>query len=285
MTFTFLLRLTGLVFIAVSFVVLGDTAGKLLTAGGVEPIFVAWTRFAIAAALMLPFSGLRRGDAAVFLDWRVIGRAIVLAIGISCILTALKTEPMANVFGAFFIGPIVSFVLAVLLLGERATRARAVLLVLGFGGVLLVVKPGFGFSSGLGWALMAGVAYGVYLATTRVVAPLYRPRVLLLSQLVIGAIVLCPFGWTTSWPEPKIDIAALVTLSAVGSAIGNYLLVVANRGADAALIAPLVYTQLIAATVAGFFVFGDWPDQSVMIGLLVILTSGLGTLWLVWRRP
>ncbi|MEO0753068.1 MAG: EamA family transporter, partial [Pseudomonadota bacterium] len=141
MTASDLTRLAGLVFTAMSFIVLGDTAGKLLTARGADPIFVAWTRFAIAAVLMLPFSGLTRSELRVFADWRIIGRAVILAVGISCILTALETEPLANVFGAFFIGPMVSFVLAVLFLGERASLARAGLLLVGFGGVLLVVKP------------------------------------------------------------------------------------------------------------------------------------------------
>ncbi|MEM9240999.1 MAG: EamA family transporter, partial [Pseudomonadota bacterium] len=117
MTSHFLIKLAGLVFVAVSFIVLGDTAGKALTSQGTPPIFVAWTRFAIAALLMLPFSGLTRRELPVFTDWRIIGRAIILAVGVSCILTGLKTEPIANVFGAFFIGPVVSFVLAVLLLG------------------------------------------------------------------------------------------------------------------------------------------------------------------------
>ncbi|MEL7278788.1 MAG: DMT family transporter [Pseudomonadota bacterium] len=281
MNASLLLRLAGLVFVAVSFVVMGDTAGKLLTANGVEPVFVAWTRFAIAAVLMLPFSGLTRSELPVFGDWRVIGRAVVLAVGISCILTALRTEPMANVFGAFFIGPIVSFGLAVLLLGEQATFGRVALLLVGFAGVLLVVKPGFGFTPGLGWALLAGVSYGAYLATTRVVAQAYRPRLLLLSQLSIGAVVLAPFGLGTSWPALDTMTLALVTGSAAGSAIGNYLLVIANRRADASLIAPLVYTQLISATAFGFLVFGDWPDLWALVGLLVILISGLGTLWLV----
>ena len=281
MTSQQLITLAGLIFVAVSFIVLGDTAGKALTSQGTPPIFVAWTRFAIAALLMLPFSGLTRQELPVFTDWRIIGRAVILAVGICCILTGLQTAPMANVFGAFFIGPIISFLLAVVFLGERPTWARLWLLLLGFAGVLLVVKPGFGFAPGLGWALMAGVSYGIYLASTRVVAPLYRPRLLLISQLIIGAIVLSPFGITAAWPPLDPTTLALVTASAVGSAIGNYLIVISNRRADASLIAPLIYTQLISATVAGYFVFGDWPDAWVMLGLVIILVSGLGTLWLV----
>lgn len=279
-----LIRLAGIVFIAMSFIVLGDTAGKLLMGAGVEPIFVAWTRFAIAAVVMLPLCGLQRDELVIFTDWRVIMRGLLIALGISCILTALRTEPIANVFGAFFIGPIVSFVLAIAILGERATPARGVLLVLGFLGVLMVVKPGFGFSPGLGWALAAGLCYGAFLATTRVVAPHYRPRLLLLSHLVIGGLALMPFGMMIRWPAFDFTTIALILGSSAGSTIGNYLVVVANRKADAALVAPLIYTQLISATAMGYLVFGDWPDASSLVGLMVILTSGLGTLWLVRSR-
>ncbi|MEL7255474.1 MAG: DMT family transporter [Pseudomonadota bacterium] len=279
-----LIHLAGIVFIAMSFIVLGDTAGKLVMAAGADPVFVAWTRFAIAALVMLPLSGIKRHEWVIFTDWRVILRGLLISAGISCILTGLQTEPIANVFGAFFIGPIVSFILAILLLGERATLARAVLLVTGFLGVLLVVKPGFGFSPGLGWALAAGMFYGAFLVTTRVSAPHYRPRLLLLSHLVIGGLVLLPFGATGDWPAPDVSTIALILGSSAGSTIGNYLVVVANRKADAALVAPLIYTQLISATAVGYLVFGDWPDAWSLTGLLVILASGLGTLWLVRAR-
>lgn len=279
-----LIRLAGIVFTAMSFIVLGDTAGKLVMGAGVDPIFVAWTRFAIAALVMLPLCGIKRHEWIIFTDWRVILRGLLIAMGISCILTGLRTEPIANVFGAFFIGPIVSFILAIVILGERASPGRAALLVTGFLGVLLVVKPGFGFSPGLGWALAAGMFYGAFLVTTRVAAPHYRPRLLLLSHLVIGGVVLMPFGATADWPAPDVPTIALILGSSAGSTIGNYLIVVANRQADAALVAPLIYTQLISATAVGYLVFGDWPDAWSLAGLLVILASGLGTLWLVRSR-
>lgn len=279
-----LLRLAGVVFVAVTCVVLGDTAGKLLTTGGIDPFVVAWSRFALAALILLPFSGLKFGELRHFLDWRVALRAVLIAGGISCILTALRTEPIANVFGAFFVGPIVSYGLAVLLLGETPSRFRTALLALGFVGVMLVVKPGFGATAGMGFALLAGVFYGAYLAMTRMIAGTYRPRFLLISQLLIGTVVLAPLGLRAGLPAVDLSISFLILASAAGSAIGNYLLVIANRAAEASLIAPLVYSQLISATVLGVLVFGDWPDAYAFAGLVIITLSGLGSLLLVRRR-
>ena len=72
--------------------------------------------------------------------------------------------------------------------------------------------------------------------------------------------------------------------SAVFSAAGNYLLVIANRMADASLIAPLVYSQLIYGAIFGIVVFGDVPDASSTLGLLLISLSGFGSLLLFKRK-
>ena len=142
----------------------------------------------------------------------------------------------------------------------------------------MVVKPGFGASTGMFFALAAGKFYGSYLAMTRTVAGSYRPRFLLISQLIIGSIILTPFGLSSPMPVLNLNLSVLIALSALGSAIGNYLIVVANRKAEASLIAPLVYSQLISATVAGVLVFGDWPDMYSLMGLGLILISGFGSM-------
>lgn len=273
-----MIALAALVFAAVTCVVIGDVAGSLLTRAGVPPVQVAWARFALAAAVLLPLSGLRWAERGAFADWRVLLRGAFIAGGIACILTALRTEPIANVFGAFFIGPIVSYALAAVFLGERPGAVQTVLLGVGFAGVMLVVKPGFGAGPGMGFALAAGVFYGAYLVMTRAVAGGYRPRLLLISQLLIGTVLLAPLGLSAPLPALNAPLAGLFALSALGSAAGNYLLVVANRRAEASLIAPLVYSQLISAVALGYAVFGDVPDALALAGLALIIASGLGGL-------
>ena len=75
----------------------------------------------------------------------------------------------------------------------------------------------------------------------------------------------------------------LFGVSAFGSALGNLLLATANRNAPASVIAPLIYTQLLAATILGWLAFGDWPDTLSLIGLGVILASGILSLRLARR--
>lgn len=287
MTIQDLLRLAGLVFVSTSLIVVGDTCGKLLGQRGVDPAFIAFSRFLIGALVILPISGLRFSELRGLLDWRIILRGALITGGILSILTALKTEPIANVFGAFFIGPVVSYILAIFLLKERPTIGRSIFLAVGFCGVMLVVKPGLDMNPGMGFALLAGAFYGCFLVATRLVANEVRPRLLLLSQLFIGSCLLAPLGLAVPLPDISGGAALLILGSALGSAAGNYLLVIANRRAEASLIAPLVYLQLISATGVSLFVFKDQPDLVALLGLCLILASGAGSLWQRWRaeRP
>lgn len=270
------LRALPLMLLAMTLIPAGDAAGKLLGEAGVAPAFTAWSRFALGAALLAPFV-LHLTPARLFLDWRIWLRGLLIAGGIVSILTALRTEPIANVFGAFFVGPMVAYLLSVWLLREAFSAARVVLLVLGFLGVTLVVKPGFGMTPGLGFAVLAGVFYGAYLTASRWLADVARPRAMLISQLVVGALVLAPAGLPAT-PEFTPRIGALTAASALGSMLGNLCLILALRMAPATRLAPFVYTQLIAATGLGWPVFGVWPDPLTLAGLGVVLVSGMATL-------
>ena len=259
-------------------IVAGDAAATLLTGAGFPQTFVAWTRFALAAAILLPVMGLRWHEVASFLDWRLYLRAALIVGGIVSILTALKTEPLANVFGGFFVGPVVSYFLSAYLLGERITPMRTVLLLGSFLGVLLVVKPGFGMTAGMGFAILAGCLHGSYLVATRWLAGGFRPRFLLLSQLLIGAVLLAPFA-IAELPEITMPFFGLILISALGSAGGNLLLVLVNRTTPAGVVAPLIYSQLLSAMIIGWAVFGDWPDALSLLGLVIIMAGGVSSVW------
>ncbi len=262
-------------FLAMSLIPAGDSAGKILTSAfGVSPLFVAWSRFVLGTLLVLPF--IPSGTLRLLRDPRIWVRAAMLAGGISCIQTALKTEEVASVFAAFFIGPLVSYVLAVIFLRETVTPLRSLLVALGFVGVLVVVRPGIQFSSGLLWALAAGTFYGIYLTMSRWLGGLGHPLSLTFSQLAIPTLLLLPVGL---WQLPPVTapIAALTLASAAFSMLGNLLLLYAYRVASATQVAPLVYFQLVAAVGLGWLIFGDWPDAFTWIGLGIILTAGLAS--------
>lgn len=266
-------RAVLIMFLAMSLIPAGDMAGKLLTGQhGVSPVFVAWSRFALGLLVILPF--VCAPALALLRDWRVWLRALLLAGGILSIQSALKTEPLANVFAAFFVGPILSYALSALWLREPVTWTRSALMLVGFLGVLLVVRPGLGGSPGLLLALLAGCFYGAFLTASRWLSHLGTPLALSFSQLAIAGLVLTPFG-LANLPALDIETAGLTLASAMGSMLGNLLLLVAYARAPATRLAPLVYFQLIAAAGLGWAVFGDLPDLWTWAGLSLVLGAGL----------
>ena len=268
-------RAIGIMFIAMSLIPAGDLAGKLLTGTyGAAPIYVAWSRFTLGLLLLVPF--VPTSAWRLLANWRIWFRALLLAGGILSIQSALRTEPLANVFAAFFVGPILSYALSALLLREPVTALRTLLMLLGFCGVLLVVRPGFGGSPGLMLALLAGYFYGGFLTASRWLSPLGSPLALSLTQLAIAGLVLMPFG-LTALPPFTPQVAGLTLASALGSMLGNLLLLVAYAHAPATRLAPLVYFQLLAATGLGWAVFGDLPDLWTWAGLSLVLGAGLAS--------
>lgn len=275
-----LLAAVGLMVAAMSLIPLGDAAGKVLTGGyGAAPGFVAFARFGVGAAMVLALLG-GRVHWPLYRDGRVWLRAALIAAGIACILSALRTEPLGTVFGAFFVGPLVSFALSVRFLGERAGRAQIACLIAGFAGVLLIVRPGLDASPGLLFALAAGVFYGAFLAASRWIGGIAPPRQLMLSQTLLGTAMLAPLGLAGLHTLPPMDgpVAGLLLVSGIASASGNLLLILAYRRAAATVLAPFVYTQLASATALGWLVFGEVPDRITAIGMAVIVVAGLGTL-------
>lgn len=268
-------KLFALMFLAMSMIPAADTAGKLLSQShGVSPAFVAWSRFLIGGLVAVVL--VRRDTVRLMRDWRTWFRAGLMTCGILSIQTALRSAPLADVFAAFFIAPIVSYVLSVAFLGETVSKTRSALMALGFCGVLLVVRPGMDMSPGLAFAALAGVCYGTYLTTSRWMAPVARPGSLLFTQLFLGTLFLTPFCWPLV-PEMTATVTGLTLASALFSLVGNFLLLFAYARAEAATLAPLVYLQLASAVTLGWYVFGDLPDVTTWAGLSLIVAAGLAS--------
>lgn len=270
----------AIMLIAMSLIPLGDVGGKLLTQNNVDSFFVAWSRFVIGAICLVPFMKLRLTELPAIFNWRVLLRGFFITGSICCILLALTTEPIANVFAALFLAPIASYFLAALLLKEKITATRTILLLIGFCGVLMVVKPGLNMSKGMIYALLTSCFYSGYLISNRWLVGHYRPRFLLISQLFIGSLILAPIGMNNVPSDINTYIIQLVLLSALGSAVGNLLFIEASRRIPTNIAAPLVYSQLLFATLYGITIFNTWPDMVSQIGLIVIMLSGFAS-WLI----
>lgn len=268
-----LMMIAGMLLIPV-----GDAFAKALSASaGYSGAGMAWARFVVGAVLIAPFAwwtGLLADRGAAFWGAQLLRGGLLSAV-IAFIVQGAQTEPLADVFGAFFIGPAIATCLARWLLKERVDRADWAAVTLGFIGVALVVKPTGQIAPGLLWALGAGLLYGGFLAATRWTAQVGPPMAQLAGQLIVGSILLAPFALPEFLAEGVVGPGLLLG-SGLSSALANLLAILAFREARAALLTPLVYTQLISAAALSWAVFGDAPDFWSTLGILVILAAGLG---------
>ena len=116
--------------------------------------------------------------------------------------------------------------------------------------------------------------FAAYQILTRRLATVDDPRTTILHTgfaATIATSLVQPLVWT--WPSAG-DWVLLAMLGLLGGA-GHGLLVLAYARAPASLLAPLSYTQLVWATLAGLLVFGDWPDAAAGLGALVIAAGGI----------
>ena len=200
----------SILLLAMGFIPLGDVGGKLLTQQGVDPSFVAWSRFFLGFMLLLPLSGLKLSEISSLLNWRILLRGTCITGSIWSILTALSTEPIANVFAAVFIAPVMSYFLCAALLKEHISLPRTILLLIGFCGVMIVVRPSLNMSIGILFALCASCFYTGYLVCNKWLVKHYRPRFMLISQLFFGSIALAPFGIPHAPETVNINLSLLI---------------------------------------------------------------------------
>ena len=207
---------------------LGDTAGKLMFQHTqVDPVFIAWSRYGVGAMIVYVVFFGRGFEWRLLKDWRLWLRACFLTGAILSILTAISTEPLANAFAAFFIGPIFAYFGAAVFLKEQISLFRTATLLCAFTGVIIVVRPAGGIAPGLLYALMGGCFYAAFLVSTRWLSTSVRPRMLLLSALVIGSFLLAPIGFS-SIPQLDAKMAWLIVWSAAASALGNLAIVLSS---------------------------------------------------------
>jgi drug/metabolite transporter (DMT)-like permease len=176
----------------------------------------------------------------------------------------------------FFLTPFFVAVLAGPLLGEWIGWRRLVAIVIGFSGVILVVRPGFG---GIHWAVSYSfgsvICYAFYIISTRYLARYDPPLVTQVWSPLGGLLAMAPLGLSVwVWP-PDLLTWVLITSTGLWGGFGHYLLIQAHRRAPAPVLAPFSYIGLIFQATIGYLVFADVPNMWTIAGGGVIVGSGL----------
>ena len=193
-----------------------------------------------------------------------------------CFFGAMSSMPLAEVSAIVFTSPLLVTLLSRPVLGERVRPANWIAAGIGFAGMLIILRPG---SAVFSWAILLPVAsaflFAFYQMFTRKLTGVDASLTTLFYPAAVGTAVFSlaiPVYWTT--PQSPADIVLFACMGVFGGC-GHFILIRAFEYATAAALAPLQYLHLVGVTVLGYLVFGDFPDQWAMLGMAIIVASGV----------
>jgi drug/metabolite transporter (DMT)-like permease len=250
-----------------------DVCAKYLGQQGIPVFQMVWGRFFFGAVFTLPFA-LKVAGPAVFRPSHPklqSSRAGLLIMGTACFFWALKYLPIADTLAIYFVQPILITALSPLVLGERVDLRRWLMVLLGFVGVLIIIRPGFQqLNPGVFFALGAGTMSALYILLTRHLTGSVGPIVTTFQTSLIGAIALTlSMPWI--WMSPNLNQWLLLAALGFFAILGHYFITKAYNYGEASLLSPLGYTEMVTAVLFGWYFFGDFPDHLTFVGVAILM--------------
>jgi drug/metabolite transporter (DMT)-like permease len=259
-----------------------DAMAKYL-GGHMDPLQVTAMRYISAFVLALIFLNplTRPGMLRSVRPGLQIVRGIMMLLTTIFNFLAFRYLQLDEALAILFSTPFLVAIVAGPILGEWVGWRRWTAIAVGFFGVLVVIRPGFG--GGMQWAALLSVAsaifYAAYAITTRLVMRSDSSAATLFYANLVGVVVMLPvlpFVWTA--PPSGFDLTLLLGVGALGSA-GHFLLILAHDRAPASVLSPFMYTQLLWAVTLGYLVFDNVPNRWTLAGAAIVVASGLYLLY------
>lgn len=225
-----------------------------------------------------------------------LARAALFAAGFSLFYAAFPFMGLAEVSTIFFSAPLFTALMAALFLGERIGAHRAVALAVGFGGVVIAMSPGRGLSWVAVLPLLCALTYAASQVLARRIGERESTLTVGLYTLAFSGVLILPIGWLVAqlvpegattqhlqWVLPARLAGDLPRLAGLGL-VGMVAYMLASRAyqvANASLVAPFDYTYLPFAAMLGWLAWGEVPPQATLVGMALIIASGL---YIGWRE-
>lgn len=253
-----------------------DATSKHLSQTFPIPMMV-WARYTLHCLLMVIFL-------APTMRWQLIatdrplphiGRALMLVGTTAFAMAGFQVMPLAETTAILFVTPLLVVILAAWRLNEAVTPSRWCAVLIGFTGALLIARPGGALAlDGVLFMALAATCYAIYQVQTRHLSATENTITLLFYTALVGSILMtltAPLYW--SGPTP--DLMQAITLGSLGifGGTGHLLLTRAFRHAAASVLSPLLYVQLIWATLLGWIFFDQLPDRISVLGMMIIVGS------------
>jgi drug/metabolite transporter (DMT)-like permease len=297
------LRAIGLLVAGIALFSIQDLILKLLS--GDYPLSEAMVFRSLTATpliwLLVQFDG---GSKTLFTAGtrRMIGRGFIVFAPYTLYYLALAALPIATVVALFFAAPLFITVLSVLILGEKVGGLRWSAIAIGFGGVILMARPGtdlFDWAALL--AIAAAAAYALAMISARQLGRSETASALAfwgnLVFLLCAGLLSLIFGsgafegathkslafLTRAWVTPSAHDLMLMCACGVIAAIALTLLTQAYRLGEASIVASFEYSSMIWGVLYGWLFFHDWPNRTGWLGISIISAAGLFVLWREYR--
>ena len=270
----------GIALILASTVFLGasDVTAKYLSAT-LPSIEIAWIRFLVFALIMSP--AMVSGSPLYALRSQRPGlqvmRGVALLGSSLFFISGLRFLPIAEASATGFVAPLFVTALSIVFLGETVGVRRWLATAVGLIGVLIILRPGTGaFHPAAFFPIVSALAWACTLIMTRMMSGRDHAITTMTYSSIVGVCILSalvPFVWVApSWHDILFGI-----FIGLASTAGQWIVVLAFRYADASVLAPFSYTQLLWVSILGFVIFGEVPDVWTVTGAVFIVGSGLYT--------
>lgn len=261
-----------------------DTGAKWLAVAGIPAFQLAFMRYASHFVISVGVIGKGGFDKDRFKTdhlWQVVSRALLLVSATLSNFYALQFLPLTVVSAIMFSSPVIVCFLSVSVLREQVGPWRWGAILLGFIGVLIVVRPfGETFHPAMLLIIYNATALAFYSIMTRKLSGIVAVDTMQFYMGLVGTFVLMPFAlWTWVTPETTLGMVVLVGLGVMGWA-GHQFLTNAHRFGTANQLMPFTYSFLIYVAIWGYLFFGTVPDQGTIMGAVVIMGAGL----IIWKR-
>ena len=205
-----------------------------------------------------------------------IARSACLALSTVFAYISLGFLPLTELTTIYFASPLVVSLLAGPFLGEKTGPRRIAAVIVGFIGVLIVLRPDSHAVQAITLVPLAGaVLNAFYNIATRKLAGEDAPETTMFYTGMVGMVMMLP-ALPFVWPPPAaaLDWVLMGALGTVG-ALAHWLLILAHKNAPASMLAPFCYVQLLGALVISDLFFDEVPDRWTLVGSAIIISSGL----------
>jgi drug/metabolite transporter (DMT)-like permease len=271
----------GLMLLGMTIVPFLDIIAKLLSQEGYHVTQVTWTRFFFHAFWLLPmivWQKVRLFSVPEKPKLQLL-RGVSLTLATLFFFAAIEANPIPNALTLLFVSPLIVATLSPFILGERFDIFIGAGVLVGFIGVLVVLQPDSEqFRPSLLYALASGFCYAMYIIITKKLSFRAPPVLTLFYSAIVGILIMTPFV-ISYWIVP--DLKGVLMGAAMGffAASSHFMIIKALEFASASEISPFNYFEIVVAIILSYLVFGFLPNVQAIIGLIIIIISGLYVSW------